>query len=67
MAHLPTVIEELREDERVIDAYYTWLGTISVFYKGGRVSHTFNLNDLPQMTNEQVKDKLLKDINEVIV
>ena len=67
MAHIPTVIEELREDDRVTDAFGTWLITINVFFKDGNgVSRSFNLNDLPQMTNEQVKDELLKDISEVI-
>lgn len=67
MAHIPTVIEELRADERVTEAYGTWLITINVFFKDSNgVSRSFNLNDLPQMTNEQVKEEVLKDINEVI-
>ena len=40
---------------------------INVFFKDSNgVSRSFNLNDLPQMTNEQVKEEVLKDINEVI-
>ena len=66
MAHLPTVIEELREDERILEAFIVTKVVIHVFYEGGQRERYFILDDLAQTTNEQVIEEILEDLEEYL-
>lgn len=64
MAHIPTVIEELRKDERVLEAFSVMKVTIHVFYDGGQREKYFILDDLAQTTNKQAIDEILEGLDE---